>query len=118
MNAQTVYREQLKYQLEQSPFSEEIIVTFETHNPVCLAAVDKQETAIFESSGELRIMGIFDESVEREMNTSAIRKKPRVYVYRWLSPMPEGTRVVVRGKQYSATSYDKDANMGIVVWLR
>lgn len=67
---------------------------------------------------ELRVRGIFDESVEREAGNSAIRKKPRLYVYRWLHPMPTDTRVVVRWKEYIATSYDMDANMGIVVWLR
>jgi hypothetical protein len=112
--------EQLKYQIEeQSPFSEEFVITWEAEDaskPV-LVALDGQELSVLENC-ELRVRGIFDESVERESANSAIRKKPRLYVYRWLRPMPAETRVVVRSKEYVATSYDIDANMGIVVWLR
>lgn len=107
---------ELAYQLEESPFSEEFIITWEAGDePVCLAALDGTELPAGEN---LRVRGIFDESVEREPGNSAIRKKPRLYVYRWLHPMPQGTKVIVRGKEYAAASFDKDANMGIVVWLR
>jgi hypothetical protein len=113
------YQEQLRYQIEGSPFSEDFIISVAGDEPVCLAALDGTElTTLGSGEGELRVRGIFDESVERETGNKAIRNKPRLYVYRWINPMPQSTKVIVRGKEYAATSYDKDANTGIVVWLR
>jgi hypothetical protein len=112
------FDEDLAYQLEQSPFSEEFSITWEAgDDPVWLAATDGTKLTEI-AGGVAAVRGIFDESVEREEGNNAIRKKPRLSVYRWIHPMPQGTRVTVRGKEYTAVSFDKDANMGIVVWLR
>ncbi|MDR0374405.1 MAG: hypothetical protein LBH85_01595 [Treponema sp.] len=110
------FGDELACQLEQSPFSEEFVIAGD--EPVCLTALDGEVAAV--EGGNLRVWGIFDESVERDSANNAIRKKPRLYVYRWIYPLPPESKVkvIVRGKKYTAESVDKDANMGFVVWLR
>jgi hypothetical protein len=78
---------------------------------VSIAALGGGETG-------LAVRGIFDEAVERDAGTKAVRVKPRLLVFRWPVPTPAGMRVTVRGKEYAVASQERDANMGIVVWLR
>jgi hypothetical protein len=111
------FDDHLAFLLERSPFSEEFRISWEAGSgQVCLTALNGEKQDVPE--GALLVRGIFDESVEREPGNKAIRKKPRICVYRWINPMPQETKVVVRGKEYTAVSYDKDMNMGIVVWSR
>jgi hypothetical protein len=66
----------------------------------------------------LAVRGVFDESPERDAGSKALRVKPRVLVFRWPVPSPAGLRVTVRGREYAAASCERDANLGIAVWLR
>lgn len=124
------FERDLQFQLERSPFSEEITVHWggEYAEPVELVTLDG--TVIKTLSGDdlvtlggeagvgIVLKGIFDESAEREPGNKATRVKPRVYVFCWLRRTPPGTRVTIRGKEYGVTSHESDANLGIVVWLR
>ena len=126
-----VYETDLRFQLEGSPFSEDCTVRWSGEgngdDPVVLTALDGTEiitingvsiAALGGGESSLVVRGIFDESVERDAGTKAARVKPRLLVFRWPVPTPAGTRVTVRGKEYAVTSQERDANLGIVVWLR
>jgi hypothetical protein len=120
--------EDLRFQLEESPFSEEIILRWTIGDAgVTLIALDGTEITAINGAGigalgggetGLVLRGIFDESAERDAGTKSVRVKPRVLVFRWPVPAPPDTRVRVRGKEYAVTSHERDANLGIVAWLR
>jgi hypothetical protein len=117
------FLEDLRFQLEDSPFSEEITLRWAgegSGDGPALAALDGTEISAIDGAGEggLALRGIFDESPERDAGTKAARVKPRVLVFRWPVPSPAGLRVTVRGKEYAVTSQERDANLGIVAWLR
>jgi hypothetical protein len=119
------HAETLRWQIERSPFSEDITiagnggeesVAFETafeagEAGYGLAPLDGGETGVV-------VRGIFDVSIERDEGNKATRRKPRVTVYAVPCGTKAGTRVTVRDKEYAVTSYEADANLGIVVWLR
>jgi hypothetical protein len=62
--------------------------------------------------------GIFDESVERDEGSKATRRKPRVILFAWPREARAGTRVIIRGREFAVTSFEADANLGTVGWLR
>jgi hypothetical protein len=96
-----VYDEILRWQLEESPFSEGFELRRGEGGPVEI------------------VRGIFDEPVIRDPAVQAARVKPRIMVYRWpLAAAAAGTRVTVRGREYAVASVERDANLGDVVWLR
>jgi hypothetical protein len=120
------YADDLRFQIERSPFSEEIVFA---GNPgdsvldgentiefVTVAGGKGFEYTLLENGVAVR--GLFDESAERDEASRATRRKPRVTVFGCPLWVRTGTHVLVRGKQFAVTSYEADANLGIVVWLR
>ena len=127
------FAEDLRFQLEESPFSEAFTLRWggdgegSGDGPAVLAALDGTEISTIDGlnisviaalAEGLDIRGIFDESAERDAGSKAVRVKPRILVFRWPVPSPAGMRVTVRGKEYAVASQERDANMGIAVWLR
>jgi hypothetical protein len=88
--------EDLRFQIENSPFSEDFIV--------------------YAPEGESAIRGLFDESVMADEKQQSTRVVPRITVV----DFPQDTAEIVirvRGKDYHVNKRDVDANIGIVVWL-
>jgi hypothetical protein len=132
------YAEALRWHIEHSPFSEDVIVhvseawfidggnagtlEWETIFDGADAKTPPGEYQYLpggEGEGETLVLrGIFDESVERDEGSKATRRKPRAAVSAWPKMAQAGTRVTIRGKEYAVTSYEADANLGMVVWLR
>jgi hypothetical protein len=128
----------LRWQIERSPFSEDIVFVGDTDTWLvdsggaadvafeCAFINGGSEDVQFEYSllplgvGEIGVVvrGIFDESAERDEGNKAFRRKPRVIVFGWPKETRPGTRVVIRGKKYAVASFEADANLGMVVWLR
>ncbi len=93
------FSEDLKAQIEQSPFSEIFTVT-----PA--------------GGGEpFSIRGIFDESVLIIDGKSTTRPVPRIMLYEMPEYESGKTEVVVRGRIYHAQKHETDANTGYVLWL-
>jgi hypothetical protein len=130
------YFEDLKFQLESSPFSEEFVLTgdegwmLDNGSPPQVefeyafdnaGAGDTEYEYRFvplDGEGNVKLRGIFDESVERNETNQSTRRKSRVYLFGFPKGTKRGTPLIVRGKRYEVTSYETDANLGIVVWLR
>jgi hypothetical protein len=123
------FADDLRYTIEESPFSEEIVVN-EPDGNVWNITDGYPRTIEFErlsggaysfvpydGSGSVTINGLFDESVEDSYDRKTRRRKPRVVVFGWPRHTPNGTIIEVNGKTYKVTSYEVDANVGIVVWL-
>jgi hypothetical protein len=118
------YADDLRFQIERSPFSEEIVFAGNPGDPVLgdpvefvtVAGGKEFDYTLLENGVAVR--GLFDESVERDEASRATRRKPRVTVFGCPLWVRTGTHVLVRGKQFAVTSYEADANLGIVVWLR
>jgi hypothetical protein len=123
------YADDLRFQIERSPFSEEITVCmFRPFTKDCKdiefvfaysnnAVLDYRIVPVGAGTGVV-VRGIFDESVERDEGSKALRRKLRVRVYGWPKSAGHATAVRIRDTEYAVTSYEADANLGIVVWLR
>lgn len=89
----------LRFQIENSPFSEDFIF-MEGGNPAKY------------------VRGLFDDSIERDEGNKAFRRKPRLVVFSAPENAGPGTKIVVRGREYTFTSQEADANLGVIIWLR
>jgi hypothetical protein len=126
----------LRFQIECSPFSE--TVAFVVGNDTVVADSAGNQTVEFDcvfSGAEaanpgfrlvplgdgltgVAVSGLFDNSTERDEGNKAARRKPRVIVFRWPKSARADTAVIVREQEFKVTSFERDANLGMVVWLR
>jgi hypothetical protein len=133
------HAEDLHFDIEHSPFSEAITFVIdesclvdtgrtlpEVEMDCAFTGVDMEhaheEYVIEYSHGAglvgVWLFGLFDESSEKDDAAKTARRKPRVTVFRWPKAARAGTKVLVRGREFTAASFEKDANLGMVVWLR
>jgi hypothetical protein len=129
--------EDLRFQIERSPFSEDIAFIGDEETWVIDSGGARTvdfEFAFFNGGAEdidfeyvlapdgagigVVVRGIFDESAERDEGSKATRRKPRAVVFGWPKAARAGTRLRIRGREYTAASFEKDANLGMVVWLK
>jgi hypothetical protein len=92
-----VYQESLRYQIEQSPFTEQFTIRREAEDEI--------------------ILGIFDESVERDKDKHSTRRKPRIIVFTVPEYQSGETKIIVREKEYKIMNHETDANHGSILWL-
>jgi hypothetical protein len=130
---------QLKWQIEQSPDSEEFVISSGGQTPDWIingedagtiqwqtmfdgGGADTPESAYlyFLSSytgGDIKIRGIFDECVENDKERGATRRVPRVILFAVPAGIKRGVPVIIRGKEYKIEKQEIDANTGIVLRL-
>ncbi|MDR1469328.1 MAG: hypothetical protein LBT00_08555 [Spirochaetaceae bacterium] len=127
----------MRFQIERSPFSEDITFIDDDYTWVVdsggaasvefefaflngeAADTDFDYTLVSLGAGVgVVVRGIFDSSTERDEGNKAARTKPRVIVFGWPKAARAGTRLIVRDREYTAASFERDANLGMVVWLR
>jgi hypothetical protein len=92
------FPEQLRWQLERSPFSEDFTVEPESDPP-------------------FTVRGIFDESVLTGDERKTTRPVPRILLYEAPEYISGKTKVIARGKVYHAQKHEIDANIGVVLYL-
>jgi hypothetical protein len=93
------YEENLKWQIEQSPFSEEFTVT-----PP--------------AGGEPFIVrGIFDKSVKIDDGKMSTIGVPRIIVFSVPAYDPGKTEILVRKKTFRIQKHETDANVGCLLFL-
>jgi hypothetical protein len=132
------HAEDLRFDIERSPFSEAIAFVIdesclvdtgrtlpEVEMDYAFTGVDMEkahEEYILHWLGggliDVLVFGIFDDSTEKDDAAKAARRKPRVTVFRWPKAARAGTKVLVRGREFTVASFERDANLGMVVWLR
>jgi hypothetical protein len=108
------YKEQLRHQIERSPFSEDFIIN--TIEPLQLESVfgDKETRG---DAGGCIVRGIFDNSIDHDVPHSATKPKPRLVLYLFPRNLPQDTTITIRGKQYKIRKQEADANIGYVIHL-
>jgi hypothetical protein len=130
-------RRQLRWQIEESPDSEEFVIPagdvgfiLDGGTPSTLewmylfdgataSTPDSEYEYIIEpwDGGDITFRGIFDESVENDAAHTSTRRVPRLILFGVPSFVSKGTPVIVRGKQMAVTKMEADANIGIVLRL-
>lgn len=97
MTALEMRQAQLKYQIEESPFSEE----FE----------------ILSENGNIKIKGIFDISVQTSADRNNTQNVPRIIVFSAPVYVPQKTVIAVRGKKYKINRHEDNPDIGVILWL-
>jgi hypothetical protein len=131
--------QQLKWQIEESPDSEEFIIPTGGGTPEWMidggdantvewqtmfdggnANTPSSEYAYFfvsDTGEDIKLRGIFDECVENDKARQTTRRVPRVILFSVPSGNKKGVKIIVRGKVYSIEKQEIDANIGIVLRL-
>jgi hypothetical protein len=132
---------QLKWQIEESPDSEEFIIPSGGGAPEWLINGGDANTVewqtmfdgggagtplseyvyFFDSNGgggaDIKLRGIFDECVENDKARQTTRRVPRVILFSAPSGNKKGVQIIIRGKAYRIEKQEIDANIGIVLRL-
>jgi hypothetical protein len=130
---------QLKWQIEESPDSEEFIIPAGREPPEWIidggdAGAIKWQT-MFDGGNALTpeseyqyylqgvngediiVRGIFDECVENDAGRGATRRVPRVILFAVPEGNKKGLPIIIRGKEYKIETQAIDANIGIILRL-
>jgi hypothetical protein len=107
-------KEQLQYQIERSPFSEEFVITCE--GPLELVSVFGEVEMRGDDTGCI-VRGLFDSSIDQDTAHSVSKPKPRLMVYSFPRDLPQDTSITVRGKAYRIRKQEVDTNIGYVIHL-
>jgi hypothetical protein len=130
---------QLKWQIEESPDSEEFIIPFGGEAPEWV--IDGGEAGAIQwqtmfdggnaqtpedgyqyylagvTGEDIILRGIFDECVENDAGRGATRRVPRVILFSVPAGNKKGAVVIIRGKTYKIEKQEIDANIGIILRL-
>jgi hypothetical protein len=131
--------QQLKWQIEESPDSEEFIIPIGAALPDWIINGGDAGTVQWETmfdggnaltpesdyqyflqgdTGENIITrGIFDECVENDAGRGATRRVPRVILFSVPAGNKRGVPIIIRGKTYKIEKQEIDANIGIILRL-
>jgi hypothetical protein len=127
-------RKQLRWQIEESPDSEEFAipgpVILDGGTPATLEwkylfdgstaqTPDSEYVYLIEpyDGTDITFSGIFDESVENDAAMNATRRVPRIILFGVPLFVTRGTAITVRGKKMTVMKIESDANIGIVLRL-
>jgi hypothetical protein len=130
---------QLKWQIEQSPDSEDFIIPTGGLAPDWIINGGNADAAewltMFDGGGadapeggyryllsggwrdDIVVRGVFDESVENDKERQTTRRVPRVILFSVPAGNKKGVKIIVRGKTYKIEKQEIDANIGIVLRL-
>lgn len=123
---------QLKWQIEESPDSEEFVIPTGGEAPEWMIDGGDADTVQWQtmfdggdaqtpeggyqyflagnSGGDIVLRGIFDECVENDGGRGATRRAPRVILFSVPAGNKKGAAIVIRGKTYKIEKQEIDAN--------
>ncbi|MDR3355793.1 MAG: hypothetical protein LBO04_01225 [Spirochaetaceae bacterium] len=130
---------QLKWQIEESPDSEDFIIPAGGGSSEWLVEGGTPDTIQWETmydggnaetpeseyryfldgnSGEnITVRGIFDECVENDKGRGTTRRVPRVILFSVPAGNKRGVPIIIRGREYKIEKQEIDANIGIILRL-